>query len=465
MTHSRFHRTAAPLLVLGTALAGLATAGPSVFAQEVQEDPDRQVEDAAQDEAATDEPGSPWADQTKERRRVIRLRSGAFVRGTTRWSEQAGWEVREDERTWTPLPPESVEWARTERELLNEARTRLRGVSLEDHDGRTLHAQWLRENGLVSESLEELERVLRADPDHLAARRLVHEGPRVTGLPSVEGSRRRAEPGGEPRLRAELLTFGARTGAIGREFTVRELSFLEDTSSTREDLEKALGSREARSRTFAAFALRRLFPGEAARSLLVHSVLDRDDRTRLEAARALRDADQPALVLPLLRALESRNVIVRTQAAEALGNLGKLGTMNALEPLVMHYAALSAVQSGGLSSVPRSHIFVGKQFAYVQDFDVEVAQFQAVADPQVNVLVEGDVLQARVIGTRDPLLLNERRVVRQALRSLSGADPGDRPSQWSRWWEENRARFEIGAHAETLAPASSPPSTGSTSAD
>src|SRR5207247_3241610 len=35
------------------------------------------------------------------------------------------------------------------------------------------------------------------------------------------------------------------------------------------------------------------------------------------------------------------------------------------------------------------------QRAYIQDFDVQVAQFQAVADPQVNVLNEGVVLDAR----------------------------------------------------------------------
>jgi type II secretory pathway component GspD/PulD (secretin) len=35
------------------------------------------------------------------------------------------------------------------------------------------------------------------------------------------------------------------------------------------------------------------------------------------------------------------------------------------------------------------------QQAYIQDFDVEVAQFQAVADPQINVLHEGVVLDVR----------------------------------------------------------------------
>ncbi len=43
----------------------------------------------------------------------------------------------------------------------------------------------------------------------------------------------------------------------------------------------------------------------------------------------------------------------------------------------------------------RAYVTVVNQRAYVQDFDVEVAQFQAIADPQINVLTEGIVLDVR----------------------------------------------------------------------
>lgn len=43
----------------------------------------------------------------------------------------------------------------------------------------------------------------------------------------------------------------------------------------------------------------------------------------------------------------------------------------------------------------RAYVTVVNQQAYIQDFDVEVAQFQAVADPQINVLMEGVVLDVR----------------------------------------------------------------------
>ena len=43
----------------------------------------------------------------------------------------------------------------------------------------------------------------------------------------------------------------------------------------------------------------------------------------------------------------------------------------------------------------RAYVSVINQQAYIQDFNVEVAQFQAVADPEINVLTEGVVLDVR----------------------------------------------------------------------
>ena len=54
----------------------------------------------------------------------------------------------------------------------------------------------------------------------------------------------------------------------------------------------------------------------------------------------------------------------------------------------------------------RAYVTVINQRAYIQDFDVEVAQFQAVADPTVNVLSEGIVLDVR------PTILDNRKWLR-----------------------------------------------------
>ncbi len=53
----------------------------------------------------------------------------------------------------------------------------------------------------------------------------------------------------------------------------------------------------------------------------------------------------------------------------------------------------------------RAYVTILNQRAYIQDFDVEVATFQAVADPQINVLNEGVVLDVR------PTIHHDRRYV------------------------------------------------------
>lgn len=65
----------------------------------------------------------------------------------------------------------------------------------------------------------------------------------------------------------------------------------------------------------------------------------------------------------------------------------------------------------------RAYVTVVNQRAYVQDFDVEVAQFQAVADPQINVLTEGIVLDVRptIAHNRKYILLEVQPTVAQVV--------------------------------------------------
>ncbi len=48
-----------------------------------------------------------------------------------------------------------------------------------------------------------------------------------------------------------------------------------------------------------------------------------------------------------------------------------------------------------VQNTQHAHVTVINQRAYIQDFDVEVAQFEAIANPQINVLQEGIVLDVR----------------------------------------------------------------------
>ncbi|MFN0009000.1 MAG: hypothetical protein ACKVXR_13950 [Planctomycetota bacterium] len=77
----------------------------------------------------------------------------------------------------------------------------------------------------------------------------------------------------------------------------------------------------------------------------------------------------------------------------------------------------------------RAYVQVINQRAYIQDFDVEVAQFQAVADPQINVLHEGVVLDVRptIHTDRRTLTLEIQPTVAKvvALRSFSSTLGGN----------------------------------------
>jgi type II secretory pathway component GspD/PulD (secretin) len=77
----------------------------------------------------------------------------------------------------------------------------------------------------------------------------------------------------------------------------------------------------------------------------------------------------------------------------------------------------------------RAYVTVINQRAFIQDFDVEVAQFQAVADPQINVLHEGVVLDVRptILQNRKSLLLEIQPTVARvvALRDFSSTLGGN----------------------------------------
>lgn len=115
---------------------------------------------------------------------------------------------------------------------------------------------------------------------------------------------------------------------------------------------------------------------------------------------------------------------VRVRAADALADLGE---RSAVEPLVRAgpYAAAADSNVGTRANVA----FITQQ-SYIRDFDVEVAQSSFIADPKVDALSYGSVLDVRVAS-----VLTERVVhsFRRAISKLEGADPGDNPAKWEAW--------------------------------
>jgi hypothetical protein len=116
-----------------------------------------------------------------------------------------------------------------------------------------------------------------------------------------------------------------------------------------------------------------------------------------------------------------------------------MGYPAAVEPLIARLAA--PADPGDAGRVPHAHIFVGTQVAYIHDFDVEVAQNQAIADPQVGVLIEGSVLDAAVSGVHTVDTTVELATVRTSLERLTHATPGKTSKAWLAWWQANSSAW------------------------
>ena len=178
----------------------------------------------------------------------------------------------------------------------------------------------------------------------------------------------------------------------------------------------------------------------AARALIVRSLVDASEAVRIASATSLGSFEDPSLVAPLVRALRNGKPLVREHAIEALGYSGYELAVPALFNVLLAPAASPLAPPGqGGGAGPGAYVQIGRQSAYVQDFDVEVATGAAIADPVIGVLSEGAVLGARVLATR-----SERRggSTRLSIERLIGRSIGESPKQWASYWDQNRARFE-----------------------
>jgi len=403
---------------IGPALL-LSLLAPATAAQEGRH-PDQDPIPKTAQEASTE--------RQKALKRVLYLYTGTTLRGVSRRAE-GGWEYKRGGK-WRLLPDAAVERAALEKDLKRELKVR-RAQALEgDESARAEAADWALSAGLLAEGLAEIDRVLAREPDQPQALAAIRDHEHRFRVPAVDPAEADVAKAADA-----LVRWAAPRSASSREMAVLELERASDREGLEGALQSALFASSVKRRSFAAHALRRLYPGKQLKPLLQRAVLDSSEQVRRNAAWALRTADETALVAPVLRAMGSSHPRVRIQAAEALGNMGYAA---AVEPLVARLAALQGVSGG---RVPHANIFVGRQFAYLQDFDVEVAQFQAVADPQINVLMEGQVTDAGVVAVKEVQVVAERSAIRGALQQLTGASPGRNTRSWLNWWEENKASF------------------------
>jgi len=245
----------------------------------------------------------------------------------------------------------------------------------------------------------------------------------------------------QQRVLAMLRQFHAGTKA-GKAEALLEL-LVREPGADQYLRQQARRSTNDRQRIAALEALQRRRVTGNERFVLRTTVLDRSKKVRQAAISIGKPMIKARDVIYMASGLAHSNPKVRTRTAEALGGLGHPEAINLLVKAGPHAASGLALANGGGQA--RGHVAFLKQTSYVRDFDVEVASAAFIADPKIDVLQEGQVLDVTVMGVSQVRTIV--RAYRSALKQLTNKDPGSDPRRWAEWLDK-------------LAPPSQPAETG-----
>lgn len=190
--------------------------------------------------------------------------------------------------------------------------------------------------------------------------------------------------------------------------------------------QEARGHGRAATRLTALAALQRRELAGNDRFVLRTAIVDRDAEVR----RAAIDIAHPGAeaVAYLAPGLSHPNAQVRVRTAEAYAAIARPEAIKLLVAAGPNAGkGIAAADNQGV----RGHIAILEQQAFIRDFDVEVASSSFIADPKVDTLLSGAVLDVTAIGVD-----TERITIyayRRALQSLAGQDPGADPRGWAGW--------------------------------
>jgi len=340
---------------------------------------------------------------------------------------------------------------------------RARRAAIEDGDANAFCrlAHWCKDNGLAREARESFTLALGVDSENTVARRALGyekiEGVWLRGdaLLKARGFVRlgkrwvlREEAAAYEAKRSEkLLSDSRKRGSIDRASrlvktlatcegaerrrTIDEIAAIPAGLSFR-PLVAALNSDVPDAMKEGAIAsLARHGAKTALRPLIRASVMDPSESVRFSAISAVRAFGVKSALVPLVGALSSPHKGVRSNAIQAIGNLGDV---NGIEVVISHWS-----QHGGGS--PRSYMSSVNQLAFIQDFDVEVAQTAFIADPIVGVLQDGIALDVTVHSTARYFTTIEKKLMQGALRQLSGGvDHGNDVKAWVSWYRKEKGQ-------------------------
>jgi hypothetical protein len=300
----------------------------------------------------------------------------------------------------------------------------------EDGFGHLSVARWCREKGMFDEMWSSLERARKAKTgaagldDFLGELEAELLGP-DRGAPAekkVKELVHKAKGDGSARDRAIVAVLARMPGA---------------DAGLREEGRKHWRS-EARKVAVEAVAERVRAKGKAAEQagspadktfLFMRTVADASAPVRATSVREVRELGLAEAAVERIGPLtRHENDAVRMRAVEALGELG--------EPKGIEY--LITALSGGAGASPRGHVAFLDYQTYIKDFEVEIAQAASIADPVVDTVMSGVVLDAQVKGVSWERIVVERVGIRKAIRKLGGDGLPEDPKQWAEWWAKRK---------------------------
>ena len=350
---------------------------------------------------------------------IFVLTSGEAIEGRVAKKNRVGLEVDTAFGRRT-LRPEEVVTKRTSKTDRDEYRRRLSNLDRKDTAAHERLARWCASRGLTSGLVERLDHLLRRDPANAFARGQVRRASSRYEI-TAKNPHPVAKKNRRQRAQVDLLYRAVRKDDFVRAAVVSaQLATLPAEIQLNQAIRHAERGRGLQ-RLVGVEALARAKEVRRVKTLYVASLTDPTWQVRRMAVASLKVRDDGTTYRPYVKAMlrRSSSDVLRVNAATALGYLGD---KRGIAPIVR---AMRAAGEDGRSHSNYQRI---NQVAYVKDYDVEVAQTAFIADPVVDVILDGIVLDVAVVQVS-----RQRRIMGHALRRLSGKNFGGNVKAWTSW--------------------------------
>ncbi len=358
---------------------------------------------------------------------VVHTASGAAAAGTIEEGSPADSVIVTTLAGPVEIPREDVVLVENRAELLRALRAAERRVAPGDLDGTIQLADWALRKGLFDSALELADSVLDAvrRGKDLSAVKLppaLFEVP-VAGIGASGALDEESAwalldaSGGKKPATALVAAHRLKTLAVRSDVSAALLRGLEDPRP------------KVRRTALEALALK--IPEGTIERVIERMLFDRDARVRAAATETVQAYGHDGVIYPLVRALRQDDPSLRSAAMDAIE---MLRDRRAVATLVRSLRAGSA----GSGKV-RNHIAATTQTSFVKDYDVEIAQAAVIADPVIDTVQHGVVLDVAAAGVSERRMpAAERARVAALLEYLTGQSFGEDVARWEGWLEEQR---------------------------